>query len=144
MRKLLWSEGVLVVAVVVVAALATAPVQSQPSTSFVFVRGIFKAFIAQGAVGQTVAYRTEVVQNHSVQIVKTEAAGGDITGCTYRLQGSNDGTNWFDISAGDLTCTSNVQGFEQNKPALWVRGDLKTFTVKALTTPTVTLHYAGK
>lgn len=75
---------------------------------------------------------------HSIQLVVT----GGPTGCTYRLQGSNDGgTNWFNISASDITCTSSTASFEANKPTKLIRGNL--LTLSGGTTPTVTLHYAG-
>lgn len=96
------------------------------------------SFSAQNAVGQTAAVDVGVASVHAIQLVVT----GSPAGCTYRLQGSNDGTNWFDISASDITCTSSAVSFEANKPARFVRGDLKTLTGGS--SPTVTLHYAGK
>ena len=96
------------------------------------------SFTAQTAVGQTAGFDVGTASVHSIQLVVTGAP----TACTYRLQGSNDGTTWYHISAADITCTSSIVSFESNKPARFVRGDLKTLTGGA--SPTVTLHYAGK
>ena len=124
-RGLLWW-------VVVSASLSAAPVFAQPATSFVYVRGATKTFTAQTTPGQTAALAVNVPNSHSIQLVVANAP----TVCTYRLQGSNDGATWYDISAGDITCTTSVQSYEQNKPTMWVRGNLLTFTAAASTVST--------
>lgn len=84
---------------------------------------VSKTFTTQTAVGQTDVLDTGVAQHHSIQLVPADAST-----CTYRLQGSNDGSTWYDISAGDITCTAAVQSYEQDKPARYVRGNCLTFT----------------
>lgn len=102
-------------------------------------QGIHRVFAAQNATGQTAALLINAIAtNHSIGLVTTGAPSG----CTYRLQGSRDGTNWFNISASDITCTSTVLSNEASKPFPRVRGNLLTLT--GGTAPTVTLHYVGK
>ena len=120
--------------------LFSAPVEAQNTF-----RGISKTFTAQTAVGQTTGYavasagaQAGIPVNHTIELITTGAPSG----CTYRLQGSSDGTTWFNISAADITCTSSTVSFEANKPAKYVRGNLLTLT--AGTSPTVTLKYIGK
>jgi hypothetical protein len=95
------------------------------------------SFTAQTATGQTASLLSNSAL-HSIHLVVT---GGPAT-CTYRLQGSNNNTTWFDLSASDITCTSSIASYEATKPAVYVRGDLKTLT--GGTTPSVTLLYAGR
>lgn len=100
-------------------------------------RGRSGSFAAQTAVGQTLSLGTGVTNTHTSQLVVTGAP----TGCTYRLQGSNDSVTWFDISASDITCTSSTVSHTVDKPSLYVRGNL--LTLSGGTAPTVRLHYAG-
>jgi hypothetical protein len=94
------------------------------------------SFTAQSAVSTTSPLAVFGKQNHSIQLV---FAGGTLSACTYRLQGSNDGVTWFNISASDITCTASTQTFEISKPVLLVRGNLLTYTG----TGNVTLYYVG-
>lgn len=100
---------------------------------------ILNSFIAQTTTGATAALVTDPsVRTHSIQLI---VVGGP-SGCTYRLQGSNDGgTTWYNISAADITCTSSINAFEVDKPTARVRGNLLTLT--GGTTPSITLHYVG-
>ena len=103
--------------------------------------GYHTAATAQTATGQTAAISVSnkgILTSHTIGLVVT----GGPSGCTYRLQGSRDGTNWFNISAADITCTSSTVAYEANKPFPRVRGNLLTLT--GGTAPTVTLHYVGK
>lgn len=103
-------------------------------------QGFTRTFTTQTATGATAssgALRGTPV-NHAINLVVT---GGPAT-CTYRLQGSANGTTWYNISAADITCTSSATAFEANKPTRYVRGNLLTLT--GGTTPTVTLQYVGR
>lgn len=60
---------------------------------------------------------------HTLQVVVT----GGPSGCTVRLEGSLDGTNWFDLS-GSQTCTSNAMFHVDGKPVAYVRANLLTWT----------------
>lgn len=97
-----------------------------------------KAFTAQTAVGQTEAFPVNGAKDHSIQLVVT---GSPATG-TYRLQGSNNGVDWFNISASDITVTSTTHSFELSKPAGYVRGNL--LTLSGGSSPSVQLYYHGR
>lgn len=102
-------------------------------------QGIHRTFTAQSATGATTGLMMNgIATNHSIGLIVTGAPAT----CTYRLQGSRDGTNWFNISATDITCTSTTASNEANKPWPRVRGNLLTLT--GGTAPTVTMHYVGK
>lgn len=107
--------------------------------------GITKTFATQSATGATSATLFSstaripgMPTHHTAELIVT----GGPAACTYRLQGSVDGTTWFNISAADVTCTSTTVAFESNKPAKNIRGNL--LTLSGGTAPTVTLKYAGK
>ena len=102
--------------------------------------GVRNSFTAQNATGATSAFVADsgVLSLHNSQLIVT----GGPSGCTYRLQGSNDGgTTWYNISAADITCTSSINSVTVDVPAPRIRGNLLTLT--GGTAPTVTLHYAG-
>lgn len=122
-----------------VSAETTLESQSQPLGNTIYFQGVHRTATTQTATGQTAAISMRgIAISHSIGLVVT----GSPTGCTYRLQGSRDGTNWFNISATDITCTSTTASYEANKPWPQVRGNL--LTLSGGTSPTVTLHYAGK
>jgi hypothetical protein len=100
---------------------------------------IASSFTAQTATGATSALAVDTgARTHNSQLIVT----GGPAGCTYRLQGSNDGgTTWFNISAADITCTSTTNSVTVDVPAIRVRGNL--LTLSGGTSPTVRLHYVG-
>lgn len=78
---------------------------------------------------------------HTVAVVVT----GSPSGCTLNLDGSLDGSHWFNISqtgGSDVTCTSNVMFHVVNKLVAYVRGNLTALS--GGTAPTVTITYLGK
>ena len=103
-------------------------------------RGFHRTFTTQTAVGATASsgQMRGIAVHHTTELIVTGAP----TGCTYRLQGTRDGTTWFNLSAADVTCTTTAVAFEANKPAVQVRGNLLTLT--GGTTPSVTLKYIGR
>lgn len=103
-----------------------------------YARGVNRTFAAQLATGQTAAFDTFNAETHTAHVVMT----GGATTCTYRLQGSNDNTTWYDISGSDITCTSTAVQHVADKPSRFVRGSLLTFS--GGTSPTITLHYSGQ
>lgn len=157
MRRIDWKEYVLVVVLVFIACIATVTLAQAPKTGTkpapaasathddvgqplgVITAGRSRSFTAQTATGQTTGYTLGgILINHTANLVVTGAP----TGCTYRLQGSRDGTNWFNISGTDITCTASAVASYANFPAQYVRGNLLTLT--GGTTPSVTLQYIGK
>lgn len=103
-------------------------------------QGHSQAFAAQsgtGATASTGGLRGTPV-NHAIELIVT----GGPAACTYRLQGSRDGSTWYNISASDITCTTTTVAFEANKPARMIRGNL--LTLSGGTAPTVTLKYVGR
>lgn len=111
---------------------------AQPGANRVLVRGNLRSFTALSATGSTAAFIVNGSSTHTTQLVVT----GSPTGCTGRLQGSNDsGTTWFNITAADITCTSSITSSTTGVSAYAVRFTLLTLT--GGTTPTVTAHYSG-
>lgn len=116
-------------------ALLESPVQAQVG----WFQGIHRTFTTQTATGATTALTPRgIPTHHTAELIVTGAP----TGCTYRLQGSRDGTTFFNISASDVTCTSTTVAFEANKPTVHIRGNLLTLT--GGTSPSVTLKYVGR
>lgn len=102
--------------------------------------GFQKTFTTQTATGATASAGNirGIAVSHAAELIVTGAPAT----CTYRLQGTRDGTTWYNISASDITCTSTTVSFETGKPAVSVRGNLITLT--GGTAPTVTLKYVGR
>lgn len=103
-------------------------------------RGFQKTFTAQTATGATATsgLMRGIPVYHTIELIVT----GGPAACTYRLQGTRDGTTWYNISAADITCTATTVAFETGKPAVSVRGNL--LTLSGGTSPTVTLKYVGR
>lgn len=66
----------------------------------------------------------------------TLIAGGTMTALTVNFEGSNDGTNWFNI--GSNNSTSNAMTFVVDKPVRYVRANIATFTANT-GTPLITV-----
>lgn len=112
----------------IIAALAitTVPLLAQTRT----------LFATLGATGTTSAANADA-NYHTVQAVPS----GSPSGCTLRLEGSLDNSNWFDLS-GSQTCTSAVMFHVDGKPATYVRVNLTALS--GGTSPTVQITYKGQ
>jgi hypothetical protein len=89
------------------------------------------------ATGATAAAHLSVVAHkHTVAAVPT----GSPTGCSVKLEGSLDGTTWFDLSTAQ-TCTSAIMFHVVEKPVLVVRANLTALS--GGTAPTVVVKYLG-
>lgn len=95
-----------------------------------------KVWTALTAVGTTSGFAVPSNSFHTVQVVIT----GSPSGCTINLDGSLDGTNWFDLSGGQ-TCTASVMFHVVNRAVLNVRANLTALS--GGTAPTVTARYTG-
>ena len=91
------------------------------------------AFTALTAVGATA-----FVANSAASFVFQVVVASIGTNVVVRLQGSNDGTNFFNLQASDNTITANgVYGYAiSNYPCLYVRANLITILTGS---PTVTI-----
>jgi hypothetical protein len=94
------------------------------------------AFTALTAVGPTA-----FVANSAASFVFQVVVATIGTSVVVRLQGSNDGTNFFNLQASDNTITANgVYGYAiANTPCLYVRANLITIVTGS---PTVTITLA--
>lgn len=91
---------------------------------------------AKTSTGSTAVFNVAGNDAHTLSVVVT----GSPSACTMNLDGSLDGTNFFNLS-GDITCTSSVMFHVINRPVTLVRA-----TVSALSggsSPTVTVRYIG-
>lgn len=70
-------------------------------------------------------------------------AGTTPGACTFHAQGSSDGVNWYNLDGGSaVSCTASGNEFIVQKPVLFLRINLATFTAGDSTT-VVTFHYTG-
>jgi len=94
------------------------------------------AFTALTAVGAT-GFIANSSSSFCFQVVVANIG----TNVVVRLQGSNDGTNFFNLQASDNTITANgVYGYAiANTPCLYVRANLISISTG---TPTVTITLA--
>jgi hypothetical protein len=101
---------------------------------------VSKAFTALAATGQTDHIVTQMGQSyagvHTAQVVTT----GSPTGAEIALEGSLDGTNWFDLS-GSQTVTSTTMFHVVNRLVKFIRFNLTTLTGGS--SPTVQPTYLG-
>ncbi len=95
-----------------------------------------KIWTALTATGTTAGFAVPSNSFHTLQAVVT----GSPSVCTINLDGSLDGTNWFDIS-GNQTCTSSVMFHVVNRSVTNVRANLTALS--GGTAPTVTARYTG-
>lgn len=97
-------------------------------------------FTALTTTGNTAAFDTSGALNHTIYLKVGGTAAAST--CTFRLQGSLNNSDWYNISSSDINCaTSSTVTFEAGKLAAYVRGSLLTFS--GGTAPTLTLQYAG-
>lgn len=86
------------------------------------------------AVESTAA--VSVVQRGAPAVTATFSVitAGAPSGCTLKILGSIDGTNFFDLS-GDQTCTSSLMFHIVDRPVRWMKGQLTALS--GGTSPTV-------
>jgi hypothetical protein len=95
-----------------------------------------KTWDALSSTGVTAALATAGNDKHTVAAVVT----GSPAACTVRLEGSVDGTNYFDLS-GAQTCTSTTMFHVVDRVVVFVR--VRVVTLSGGTAPTVTPTYLG-
>lgn len=94
-------------------------------------------FTALTAAGTTATLSLpEADTKHTTQVVVTGAPAS----CTVHLEGSLDGTNFFDLS-GAQTCTTNVMFHVVDKSVLYIRANLTALS--GGTSPSVSITYLG-
>lgn len=98
----------------------------------------FRRWPALSATGQTEA--TLVVPAASDHTVQLNVSGSP-TSCSAVLQGSLDGSAWFDLSAAQ-TCTTSVMFHVNGKPVNRVRINLTALSGGS--SPSVVPLYLGK
>ena len=110
--------------------LTHAPVQTETN--------VWASWTAQTTTGATDTANVAKVSPsvHTLALTVT----GSPAGCTYRLEGSLDGTTFFDLS-GAQTCTSSTMFHVVQKKVTYVRGFL--ITLSGGSSPTVALAYVG-
>ena len=97
-------------------------------------------FPAQSLTGTTDSLAMgSIPQPPSKHTVQLTVAGSPST-CTYRLEGSLDGSLWSDLS-GTQSCTASVMFHVVDKPVSWLRGNL--LTLSGGSSPTVQFTYQG-
>jgi hypothetical protein len=95
----------------------------------------FKTLASSGTTSAFDVSRLSPSQ-HTLQAVSS----GSPTRCTIQLQGSLDGTTWFDLS-GSQTCTSTLMVHVEQRPVSYVRANLTALS--GGTTPKVAIFYLG-
>jgi hypothetical protein len=140
MKRFNLNSAIAVIGLLIFAFLAIGrvPVDAQQGIQQVRQLGRYAVFTAHTATGATTSAVVNGTMTHNSQLIVTGAPAT----CTYRLQGSNDGTNWFNISAADITCTTTINSVTVDVPTRLIRGNLLTIT--GGTAPTVRLYYIGR
>ncbi len=80
--------------------------------------------------------RVARAREHTLAVVPS----GSPSGCSLKLEGSIDGSAWFDLS-GAQTCTSNLMFHVTQKPVNQVRVNL--VTLSGGTSPSLDVQYLG-
>jgi hypothetical protein len=85
----------------------------------------------------TAASKTSGAHEHTLAVVPS----GSPTSCTIKLEGSLDGSAWFDLS-GAQTCTSDVMFHVTSKPVNVVR--VNVTALSGGTSPSLDVKYLGR
>lgn len=88
------------------------------------------------AAAATAAHATAGNDKHTLAAVVTGSPGT----CTMRLEGSVDGTNYFDLS-GAQACTATTMFHVVDRPIVFARA--RVITLSGGSSPTVTITYLG-
>jgi len=108
--------------------------QAQPYT---------KTWTALSATGVTANLAVSGSDVHTLSVVVTGSPGS----CTLNLDGSADGTHWFDISkdsnGADQTCTSSFMFHVVNKAVMFVRVNVTALSAGGTVTPSYVGHSSG-
>lgn len=79
----------------------------------------------------------------SIYNIDFTVSGTAPSACTFHAQGSSDGVNWYNVDGSSaVSCTASGNEFVVQKPVLYLRINLASFTAGDGTT-VVTFHYAG-
>jgi hypothetical protein len=99
--------------------------------------GVYLKSETLSATGTTLGYSLAGIQPglHAVQVITT----GSPAACTYDLQGSLDGVNYFAIVSATACTTSGTITWTVDKPTRWVRFNLATLSASS----SATFHYVG-
>lgn len=65
----------------------------------------YHAWTQLTATGSTTEINVEDYHHHTIQVVVAALAGGE--SCVVRVEGTLDGTNWFNLAAADTTYNAN-------------------------------------
>lgn len=98
-----------------------------------------------GQVGQYLILNGVTAQRPANYTVDWSVSGTAPSACTFRVEGSTDATNWYGLDAtapAATSCTSSNMESIAQRPVLYVRINLVTFTPGDSTTKVV-FHYTG-
>lgn len=95
-----------------------------------------------GQVGNAIAFtgtRGPIPVFYTLQWV---VSGTTPSACTFGLQASNNGSTWFNVDAGGISCTGSSVEYILQKPVSYLRVNLATWTPGDATS-VVTFNYVG-
>lgn len=103
----------------------------------------FPTVSAVGPLGNGLTLDNQTIPRPSNYTIDVSVNGTAPTACTFRVEGSSDGTNWYglDVTApATNSCTAGMMEHIANKPVLILRINIVAYTG---TTGTVVFHYTG-
>lgn len=100
---------------------------------------------ATGQVGQYLVFSNINVPRPTNYTIDWSAGGTAPVTCTFRVEGSTDGTNWYGLDATSPATTSCVASNMESiayRPVLFIRINIVAYTQGDNTTA-ITFHYTG-
>lgn len=123
--------------------MASASPQSIAPAGLVYTWAPTNASTTTGQLGSYLVLDGLKAPRPSIYNVDFTVSGTAPNACTFHAQGSSDNVNWYNLDGGSaVSCTASGNEFIVQKPVLYLRINLATYTAGDGTT-VVTFHYAG-
>lgn len=129
---------------VVLAVLGAAPCGAQvemPATQFY----TWSPLAASGQVGSYLVLGSQGESRPSNYTIDWSVSGTTPVACTFRVEGSSDGVNWYGLdvtSPSTTSCTSSGMESISSRPVFYLRINAVSYT-KGDNTTSIVFHWTG-